>query len=49
LSQNRSGKDDFKFFFGSKFFRQGFPKTSVTDLLLSCSASATMMPSGPRR
>ena len=31
-----------------EFFRQGFPKTSLTDLLLSSSDSPTTIPSGPR-
>ncbi len=37
------------FFFGGEFFRQEFSKISVTDFSPSCSASATMIPSGPRR
>jgi hypothetical protein len=28
---NKNGKEDFKFFFDGKFFRQGFSKVSVID------------------
>jgi len=36
LALNRSGKDDFKFFFGGKFFNQGFQNIRyrfITELL----------------